>query len=204
MWWIFRRRYNFYSLLAEQAKKSHETLYALIAFMDKPTLENGQKVGLAEKEADLKRTQLTDALNASFVTPIDREDLFEFSRALDDIADYAKSTVEEMTLFEVAPNPHLREMAVAMENGARLLLEAVVLLPKAETKRENIAELVIKVKKLENFIEKIYRRALRELFDSANIIGILKTREIYRHLSNAADRMDGAANRLGDILMKSA
>ncbi|MBI2069315.1 MAG: DUF47 family protein [Elusimicrobia bacterium] len=204
MFWIFRKRFNFYHLLSEQAKKSRETLEALVVFMDQPGKDMREKVKLLEKEADLKRTDLVNALNASFVTPIDRADLYEFSRALDDMADYARSTVAEMTVFEVAPTPHLREMAVALENGARLLVEAVSLLPELRRRGEAIAELLIKVKKLENFTEKIYRRALRELFESTDVISILKTREIYRHLSNAADRMDQAANILGDILVKSA
>ncbi|MBI4062675.1 MAG: DUF47 family protein [Elusimicrobia bacterium] len=204
MFWIFRRRFDFYHMLAEQAKKSRDTLQALVAFMDNPSEEAAGKVEFTEREADKKRTDLIKALNSSFVTPIDREDLYEFSRALDDMADYARSTVEEMKLFGVVPNPRLREMAVAMENGSRLLLEAVCLLPQASVKNGAISEFLIKVKKLENFIERIYRQALRELFDTTEVIDILKTREIYRHLSNAADRMDQAANILGDILMKSA
>ncbi|MEK7287765.1 MAG: hypothetical protein AAB091_04320, partial [Elusimicrobiota bacterium] len=79
---------------------------------------------------------------------------------------------------------------------------ALLLLPEATRHNESIRELIIKVKKLENYIEKIYRQALRELFVSSDMIGILKTREIFRHLSNAADRMDHAANVLGNILMK--
>ncbi|MBI4368963.1 MAG: DUF47 family protein [Elusimicrobia bacterium] len=202
MFWLFRRRHDFYSLLGAQAKSSHDTLQALIAFMDQPTKESGRAVSLKEKDADRRRTQLVAALNASFVTPIDREDIFQLSRAIDDMADYAKSTVAEMDLFEVKPNPRLREMAVAMENGARLLVEAVILLPKAQDQAVAIGELLIKVKKLENFTERIYRQALKELFESTDLVGILKTREIYRHLSNAADRMDEAADILGDILVK--
>lgn len=190
-------------MLADQARKSHETLGALVAFMDNPTKEMGQKVSSFEKEADAKRLKLVEALNLSFVTPIDREDIHELSRAVDDMADYAKTTVAEMTLFEVGPNPHLREMAVAMENGARLLWEALLMLPKASRSNGSIGELIVKIKKLENYIEKIYRQALRELFASQDVIGILKTREIFRHLSNAADRMDHAADVLGNILMKT-
>ena len=202
MFWIFRKRFDFYEMLADQAKKSHETLQALVVYMDNHSKEMGNRVASCEKEADVKRTVLVEALNRSFVTPFDREDIHELSRAVDDMADYAKTTVLEMALFEVPPNPHLREMAVAMENGARILLEALLLLPEATRHNESIRELIIKVKKLENYIEKIYRQALRELFVSSDMIGILKTREIFRHLSNAADRMDHAANVLGNILMK--
>ena len=192
-------------MLREQAKLSHATLEALVVFMDHPSQETGNKVILCEKEADGGRTQLANALNVSFVTPMDREDIFSLSRAIDDMADYAKTTVEEMDLLEVPPNPHLREMAAALEGGTRLIMEAAGLLSSnGGGKNTAIRDCLIQVKKTENFVEKKYRQALRELFQSSDIIGILKAREIYRHLSNAADKMDEAANIMGDVMMKIA
>jgi uncharacterized protein len=52
-------------------------------------------------------------------------------------------------------------------------------------------------------VEHCYREALVDLFKEANVVMILKEREIYRHLSNAADRGDEAANIVGNILMKA-
>ena len=63
-----------------------------------------------------------------------------------------------------------------------------------------------RAKALENKIEDIYRESLAELFSGAedvkHVIKILKYREIYRHLSNAADRGDEAANVIAGIVMK--
>lgn len=202
MFWIFRKRFDFYALFAEQAGKSRETLQALVEFLDEPVEDKGKIVKFREKEADAKRRQLVSALNASFITPIDREDIFNLSRTLDDMADYAKSTVEEMGLFGVAPDQYLREMAQAMEEGARLLQDAAKLLPRVPKQSAAITEHLVRVKKLENYIEKLYRRGLKDLFEKSDVVGILKSREIYRHLSNAADRMDNAADILGDIVVK--
>ncbi|MEK6544728.1 MAG: DUF47 family protein [Elusimicrobiota bacterium] len=204
MFWIFKKRFDFYRMLVNQTRKSQETLEALNAYLEKPTKDARNKVDFAEKEADRIRGNLVMALNASFVTPFDREDINGLSRAIDDMADYAKSTVQEMEIFEVAPDAHLREMAQAMELGARMTLEAVSLLSgDGPSRNERVGELLVKIKKTENYIEKKYRQALKDLFSASDIILILKTREIYRHLSNAADRMDEAANILGDILMKT-
>jgi uncharacterized protein Yka (UPF0111/DUF47 family) len=64
-----------------------------------------------------------------------------------------------------------------------------------------------RAKALENRVERIYREALADLFDQPqdveHIIEILKLREVYRHLSNAADRGDEAANHLNDIVVKT-
>ena len=64
----------------------------------------------------------------------------------------------------------------------------------------------VRAKALENRVEHVYREALAELFDTPKdidgVMQILKLREIYRHLSNAADRGDEAANVIGDIVVK--
>jgi hypothetical protein len=70
-------------------------------------------------------------------------------------------------------------------------------------KYPNIAlEHATKAKALENEMEKAYHRALADLFKGTDTVYMLKMREIYRHLSNAADREDEAANIIGDIVVK--
>src|SRR3989339_399351 len=64
-------------------------------------------------------------------------------------------------------------------------------------------EHLVRAKKAENFVEHRYREGLVELFKTNDVIKILKTREIYRHLSNAADRVVESADIIGDILVKN-
>jgi len=63
-----------------------------------------------------------------------------------------------------------------------------------------------RAKTLENRVETVYREALADLFNGPagpkRVINILKMREVYRHLSNAADRGDEAANIISDIVVK--
>lgn len=202
MFTFFKKRYDFIQMLLDQTEKTHETIQALYEFISAPDRALGDRVENLEREADELRTKLTGALNASFITPLDREDIFGLSRVIDDIADYAKSTVEETLLWQVGTDEHLKEMVKALEKGTQMICEAVSLLHQKSI-ASDINEVLMRVKKTENFIEKKYRLALRDLFESTDMIQILKAREIYRHLSNAADRMDEAANILGDILMKT-
>ena len=64
-----------------------------------------------------------------------------------------------------------------------------------------------RAKKLENRVEDVYRKALAELFSDVSslekVAEIFTMREIYRHISNAADRIDDAANILSDIVVKT-
>ncbi len=198
MW--FRKRFDFYQMLLEQARKSEEGLQLLCDFVKAPSKELGDKVELAETEADELRRVLIDALNRTFVTPFDREDIFSLSRTIDDMVDYAKTTVEEMMLFGAPTDKFMVQMAEALVEGAREITSAVSSL---RNMPDGMHAHIIKAKKSENRIEHLYREALAELFKTTDVVTIIKMREIYRHLSNAADRGDEAADILSDILVKN-
>ncbi len=198
MW--FHKRFDFYQMLLDQARMSEEGLRLLGEFVQTPTADLGRKVSTVEEQADDARRALIMALNKTFVTPFDREDIFALSRAIDDMVDYAKSTVEEMGLFQVQTNEHLKKMADALYQGAQHLTKAVEGLPYLGSRMEDH---IIRIKKSENLMEHLYREALVELFKNPDVTTILKMREIYRHLNNAADRGDEAADILSDILVKN-
>ena len=123
-----RKKHDFYKLLRDQADITLEGLSALREFIDAPDPAKGMRVQDLEKQADEQRRILIDALNQSMVTPFDREDIFGLSRAVDDMIDYARSTVEEMMLFEVGTDPHLKKMAKAIHEGGQEIVAAVRLL----------------------------------------------------------------------------
>ena len=204
---LFRRREDtFFRLLSEQAAKTLEGLQALEEYVKDMDEVTGQRVGIAEKEADEIRRILIDELNRTFVTPIDREDIFALSRTIDDVLDYGYSTVDEMMTLGVKTDVFLCQMAAVLREAAEKLYLSVQRL----NDHPNVAmSHAIRAKMLENQAEKIYRKAVAALFKGAeeaseisHVIDILKKREIYRHLSNAADRGDEAANIISDIVVK--
>ena len=197
------RQDNFLKLLTEQAEFAVKGLDALQTFTGGGNGESAQAVAKYEKEADEVRRVLIDELNRTFVTPIDREDIFALSRAVDDILDYAYSTVDEMRVLRVEPNPYLHQMVSLLREAADEVLMAMQHL---KTHPHVASEHAMRAKALENRVEKVYREAIAALFqgeaDSPHIMQLLKLRELYRHLSNAADRGDEAANIISDIVVK--
>jgi hypothetical protein len=190
---------RFFDLLSRQSAKTVEGLEALWAFAEKGSRETANGVRNIEREADELRRILIEELDKTFVTPIDREDLFALSRAIDDVVDYANTTVDEMEIYEVKGDEHIKEMVNILRKAARELNDAVKILkdyPKIAS------EHAVKAKAYENTMEKAYHVALAELFKGADTVYMLKMREIYRHLSNAADRGDEAANIISSIVMK--
>lgn len=190
---------NFNKLLLDQADKSLDGIIALEEFISNPNQEASDKVKRMEQDADDLRHILITELNKSFITPFDREDIFALSRTVDDVVDYAKSTVSEMALFKVNPNPSLLKMVNILRRQAEEISRAIFHL---QAKPSLALEHAQKAKKLENEMERTYQEALVELFKEKDTIYILKLREIYRHLSNAADRADEAGNIIGDIVVK--
>jgi predicted phosphate transport protein (TIGR00153 family) len=202
---FFRRRPrpNFTRMLQDQAEKALEGLDGLEAYLRNPTEEQARHVKQLEKEGDELRRILVNDLNRTFVTPIDREDIFALSRAIDDVLDYANTTVDEMTILRVEPNDYLRQMASLLREAAEELCHGVEhLMARPSLSAEHAA----RAKTFENRVENVYREALADLFsgptDLEQVVRMLKLREIYRHMSNGADRGDEAANIIGDIVVK--
>jgi len=197
------RKDNFLKLMIQQAAKTLEGMEALEEYMVSDSREAAKRVSHAEKEADELRRILVDELNRTFVTPMDREDIFALSRAIDDILDYGDSTVEEMVILDVSPNEYLHRMASLLKDAATEIHLATLRL---EDHPSVAYEHAMRAKALENRVETIYREALADLFEGPatceHIIEMLKLRELYRHLSNSADRGDEAANVITDIVVK--
>ena len=203
---LFRRKRKadrFIDLLIQQAEFAVEGMQMLQQYVKKKDEAAARRVTDIEKEADEVRRILIDELNRTFVTPIDREDIFALSLSIDDILDYANSTVEEMVLLKVEPNTYMERMVSLLTDAAREIYMGVTRLQD----HPNVAnDHAVRAKALENRMETVYREAIANLFDMPrdvdHVVEMLKLREIYRHLSNAADRGDTAANVIGDIVVK--
>ncbi len=201
---FFRRhRTDFFQNLTEHSRLVYEAYRTLTRFMR----ETGDRTALAEevlraeRAADELRRILIDQLNRTLITPIDREDIFCLSREIDNVLDAAKSTVEEMRIFQVEPVPELVLMAEIMERGALELYEAFQGLQRYPgVAREH----AVNAKRTENHMNHIYLETTAKLFNSPDLPAgyIFKMREIFRHLKRSSDLCDETANRLLDVIVK--
>jgi hypothetical protein len=198
-----KRKNRFLDYLTQQAELTVQGLEALRHFVAEPDMSRANELARVEKEADEVRRVLLDELNNTFVTPFDREDIFALSLNIDNILDYANTTLDELQLFEVKPNPFVQRIVSLLADAAQEIYRAVQNLQE----HPNVAsDHAVRAKALENRVEHIYREGLADLFkrpkDIDGVMEILKMREIYRHLSNAADRGDEAADVINDIVVK--
>lgn len=198
-----KREEVFHKLIEDQACTTYEGVKLLVKYLETQAPEIAEELSMKEKEADEYRRILIDELNRRFVTPFDREDIFALSRSIDDVIDYANSTVSEMVILKVEPTQHMLRIASLLQDAAYEIYQAVLRLQKNPSVATEHAQ---RAKALENRVEGVYREAIADLFsgpeDIHHVVEMLKLREVYRHLSNAADRGDEAGNIIADIVVK--
>ncbi|HEM55240.1 MAG: DUF47 domain-containing protein [Caldisericum exile] len=205
---MFKRPDVFQNLLKEQAKKTVEGVNTLNKFMginedvvNKDVLRHNLKIQIKriESEGDNLRRDLLNELNKSLITPIDRQDIYTLSNTIDNILDYAYNTIEEMIIYQLYPNFYLKKMIEKISRGVNHISYAV---DNMFTDKNLANSNVVSAKVVENEIEETYHEALADLFSHDDFHYIFKMREVYRHISNSADRISEAADLIANILIK--
>lgn len=196
---IFPKSPDFFLMLAEQSMQATHTVGMLVSFMETDAPEMHVEIKKDEHVADSIKVRNIHALNEAFSTPIDREDIYRAIMDLDEIVNYCKTTVKEMSMLGVTPDAYTLEMAKLLKEGADAVAAGFARLA---VNPEEAAKDADTARRAERRVEKLYRKALAELFQGDAYTNMFKRREIYRHLSNAADRMAHSANTLHDIVVK--
>lgn len=194
---------KFITQLIEQSKKTHSVIVFLEHSLDDDNASKIEHFKTCLTELEEIRRVLIDDLHNTFITPIDREDIYNISNALYDMVDYAMTTSEEMHILKVVPDEYIRKMITLVRKQTEELLAAMERL----SKNPRVAgEHTMIVKSLEKEVEHLYRKALRDLFDTpidlTKLPSLFYKREVYRHISNMSDRAEAAANVFGMVVMK--
>ena len=215
---------DFFELVNEQCDMAAKIMDGLVAYVKSTDKDKGKHISELEKEGEELKQRNLEILNSAFSTPMDREDIYRAIVDVDHVMDYAKTTVREIYLFGVEPDKYILEMTEHLSEGTQALQKGFSLLKETPAAAEAEAQMA---RKAERNVEKIYRSALVDLFDMKNytqvieaakkdsdtgdastyhavehIMETFKHREVYRHLSNAADRLARAGNTLHDIIVK--
>lgn len=215
---VFPKMPNFYEALNNQCDLAVAATDALVKLMETGDEQWALKVRELEHEGDKVKDANMDMLNSAFATPMDREEIYRSMSTIDHVINYCKTTVREMEVLGVEPDSYTAEMATFLKDGAESLAAGYKVLETEPAGAESHAQAA---RKAERNIEKTYRRALAELFDVeadverldameghtgthalAQVMLVMKRREVYRHLANAGDRVARAGEALRDIVVK--
>jgi uncharacterized protein Yka (UPF0111/DUF47 family) len=194
---------NFPELLQQHGEYAIASVEALQDYLKKPGTKRSVQARKTEKHADEIQRILIHELEDTFVTPLDREDIFALSRAIDNFIDYVYDTVAELEIFELTPSDSMKTVAnLLLEMANELHLATQRLFDHPRVANEHARRII----SIENQVETTYRHSIVELFsgpeDTAQIMEMLKSREVLRHMSNASDQGERAADIILDIGIK--
>lgn len=197
---IFPKPINFDELLKNQVQYLLEATRDVVAWGQTGDDEYRVKVLEIESLADVARRELSVAAGQAFITPIDREDLDDLSRGLDDVVDGLRDVVRDAHALEVAPDDAIRQLCRTLSEGVKNLSEAVELLKNATVAQEKAQQAKHSAHEFEN----AYVQAMKALFQREDVREIIKVREVYRHLGNCAVQVADTAEILTHALIKIA
>jgi uncharacterized protein Yka (UPF0111/DUF47 family) len=197
---IFEPKTDFFNLLTEQAEKTLAGVKALGQWLNDGGNDRCQIVKDIEREADTLKLQLGHKLFESYITPFDREDIYDLSLHLDEVINAAKAIVREMEACEVSSdNQYLKNMSFILVEGTESIRNSFANL-KVNLKESTVqAELA---RKSENRLTKMYRLAIKELFAMDDLKTIIRIKEVYRSMLAAAERIDIVGEKLLLTIMK--
>jgi predicted phosphate transport protein (TIGR00153 family) len=157
-----------------------------------------------EQEGDIINREVSVMLNKTFITPFDREDIFELSNAIDNIVDSIDALTKRMRLYKLTqPDPTLKQFSVLIEQSALALSDAIKYLDNSK----NYARVQIycsEVNRLENLADQVRDTAIGDLLDNyTDPIYVIKWKEIYETAEDAIDNCDRVGKTIYSITVKN-
>ena len=157
---------------------------------------------ICEQEGDRITHDIIRRLNETFVTPIDREDIYSLASALDDIVDYTEEAADYLGLYKIeAPMEQAQRLAHILLDACRQLEQAM---PKVRAFGD-VSQQTVEVNRLENDGDRITREAIASLFDNGiDPMVVIRWKDIFERIEQAVDACETAANILESVLVKHA
>jgi predicted phosphate transport protein (TIGR00153 family) len=157
-----------------------------------------------EHEGDEITHQVIQHLNTTFITPMDREDIYSLATALDDVLDAIEAAGDLFVLHNIEePRPSMVQQAEVLVRAAKQTEEAVKALESLD--REKLEPYWIEINSLENEGDRLYRRAIADMFSGDHrAMDVLKWREVTEMLEEALDGLENVANVVESVVLKHA
>jgi predicted phosphate transport protein (TIGR00153 family) len=164
--------------------------------------EMARDVVVCEQEGDRITHDIIQRLNSTFVTPIDREDIFALASGMDDIVDFIEEVADYLALYRIeAPMEQAQQLARILHEATRQIAGAV---PRLRTFRD-INHYTVEIHRLENEGDRVVRQSLASLFERGiDPMLVIRWKDVFERLEDAIDACEGTANILQGIVIKNA
>jgi predicted phosphate transport protein (TIGR00153 family) len=199
---LFPREESFYELFRRAADNILEAALLLRNLFDdyRDVEARAAAIKNLEDRGDAITHEIIERLNRTFVTPFDRDDVYELARQLDNVVDWIEAAAARLAVYRIPrPTREAQEMARIIVSAAEAIVEAIGNLRTLDRLPGPVRE----INRLENLADHVQRDAVAALFAStASAIDIMKWKEIYETLEEATDQAEDVANVLDTIRTK--
>ena len=207
---LIPREERFRELLAKDSENLLGAARLFLEIARSTTLEE-RRVKVVELKAiehagDQLTRRIFEALNSSFITPFDREDIRSLAMDLDDILDYLESAAQYLVLFGLAESPEaLRQFGAILVSMTEQIHELTGLVWDLGHQKR-IQEGIVRISELENQADALYATVIADLFKgtSGPPLEVLKWKEVYDGLEEACDASKDYTHVLGNVVLKNA
>ncbi|MFH0872677.1 MAG: DUF47 family protein [bacterium] len=191
--------FDFFEQAAQNILLGAETLKIMMETYQNPEASASRLQDL-EHEGDKITHQIFKKLNQTFITPIDREDIYSLTSALDDVLDLIEAAADRMVLYKIeSPTLEAKELSNIIYDSAKEIERAIVLLRGLD----HVYEHCVEINRLENSADRITRDAIAGLFQgNYSPYDVIKWKEIYETLESATDKCEDAANIIEAVVLK--
>ena len=194
---------EFYVLYSRAARNTVAIAQALLELLEEFPRGEGllRDIKDLEHEGDRLTREVVDLLNRTFVTPFDRDDMYELASALDDICDHIDEAAGNIAGYGVTEiRPFAKEQAQVILRSTQELSEAVERVDGFKNADRQLNEL----RELEDEGDRLNREAVSQLFKTeTDAIVVIRWKDIHEQLEEAVDACENAADVLEAILVKN-
>lgn len=201
-------KFDYYDEFIKNADIALEMTNILKDYVENFDINNSQeieeKVHKLENDADRNLHKILSFLVKDFLPPIDREDIVLLANKLDDTIDYIDEIVINLDILDINTLRDNFKEFIEIINKMSIMLKGMFEGFKNTKKYEEIHKLVVGINNIEEEGDKIYEKAIREIFQNeSNSVEILKWNTIYNSLENCFDSYESVANTLDEIVLKN-
>jgi predicted phosphate transport protein (TIGR00153 family) len=191
--------YSDFQALADELQRGARLLEEMMA-PPKPIWGKADEIKEVEHKCDFLTHGIIQRLNRTFVTPLDREDIHELARSLDDVMDAIDASATLVRLYRLETVRFgVRELAeniTSCTKEVRLALDAL-------EQHKGVTTHAVEINRLENEADRTHQEAVSRLFDDEkDPIVVMKWKETLDLLEAATDRCEDVANVLEGVVVK--
>ena len=203
--WIVPQEQRFFDMLEDCAKAVAEGALdlrdLLRDFRDVPAKRKHIKD--IEHRGDEIVHSIFEALNKTFITPIDREDIMRLASDLDNVLDMIDAAANRLDLYEIEkPSKAMIDLAEVIVESTSALRRGVGMIRNMK-QADEVEAIAVEVSRLENVADDLMNTSVAALFKEKDVVHIIKSKEIIERLEEATDYCEDVANVLSDIVAKN-